>query len=86
MSSKAIEPNVSQVDLIVDNFENYVESVLSGNNEFQKAHLIKRLQNLSKLYNFTNNPTNEELLESQSKRKENVSNKLPNELWIKIMN
>ena len=68
--------------------ENFVQEVLEGGNENQKNHLMKRLQKFVNVHNFGKRPLDSEVTESNqtNKKLKKSSVKLPNEVWIKIMN
>ena len=81
-------PNLKLIDSTMDYLENFVQDVLEGGNENQKNHLMKRLQKFINVHNFGKRPLDSEETEShQVNKKLKRSNvKLPNEIWIKIMN
>ena len=81
-------PNLKFIDNTVDNFENFVQEILTGDDGDQKNHLMKRLQKFAKFQNISKRQLDSEPIEShQLNKKLKRSNvKLPNEIWIKIMN
>ena len=81
-------PNLKFIDSTVDYFENFVQDVLHGDDENQKNHLMNRLQKFVNLHNFGKRPLDSKTTESNqvNKKLKRSHVKLPNEIWIKIMN
>ena len=72
--------NQKDVDSAVDYFEKVVKNVVENGDEVQQTKLFKKLQDLTKFMLVSKEPDSVETMEVP------LSMKIPNEIWLQIMN
>ena len=92
MTCLTLDPKL--LDTSLDNIETFVTEIFSGHDQDQKLEVLKKLQNLQKLFNPTNFPVLKRTIDfegsfgmiSPKKLKLDIIEKtIPDEIWLKII-